>query len=64
MNTIESSLDHIYISKELSKYAYTRKSDESSMDHVPIFAGIENNGKQWLKEKIVIKICTRDLKTE
>ena len=36
--TIESALDHIYMSSKLKNITKARKPEESSIDHVPIIA--------------------------
>ena len=39
--TIESALNHIYMSRDIENKTETRKLEESSTDHVPIVAGMK-----------------------
>ena len=54
-NIIESALDHIYVTEKLAKEIEARKSEESSMDHVPIIAMLKNEKKQKQKQKTIVK---------
>ena len=45
-NTIQSALDHIYISENLKERAKCEKLTMSSTDHVPIVAKISSKGKK------------------
>ena len=52
---IESSLDHIYLSEELSKTMVMQKSEESSSDHLPIITKVKDVDKPKQKDKINYK---------
>ena len=54
-----------WISKELTCNATTRKSDESSPNHVIIFTEVRDEERsKKKKEKVIIKRCTRDFTWE
>ena len=53
--TIESALDHIYVSQDLEKKIKTRKLEESSTDHLPIIAELENGPEKKKKPRIIVR---------
>lgn len=61
---IVSALDHIYISSDLVEHTSTKKSEESSTDHVPIIAEVKDKVKQVKENKIIFKRCMKEFTKE
>ena len=53
--TISSCLDHVYFSKDLEARIKTGLIVESSSDHLPILARVQNKEKQLMKPKMITR---------
>ena len=60
-STIESALDHLYLSEELINRVKSSKLKDSGTDHVPILAVIEQlKPENKMKNKVIERRCMKN----